>query len=548
MEAFLDTCAFWRNPVFRRYFRSRLRLRRAIIWYLLAIIVPTFIVSLAYLIMVNSSGVAPQDAARRLWISLLSVQGLILMVKGTGVVSAGIIQDKIDQTLDYQRLSPLSPAKSLIGYLTGLPVLEYIMFCLTLPHLIFIVLVGNIPIAAVASVYFAFIVCVVLYHMTAIAVGLVMNRWVLGYLLSIFMVVMINVVLPITVSQLGLKFVQFLSVWPVIAQKILPIIIPEGLSATASNPFLSSLAADVSVYNWRVSPFVFTLFLQGSLILTFSLMAYRRWQSATRHSLSKPYALAFLAGFIALVIGNIWPAITGQYLPFQIFGVNDLDELTEAIAIGFPAIYGLLTWLLTGILLAMVVPSHHSFVRGIRRALRIGRRSPRPWQDESANAGFLASFVVVVMAGFFVLYGELTSAGFFDFRAGAELGLWRLPLVLAMVLVYTLLLLQTIELKPTVLVVLLLWFVPMLVAAVLSAATQRATLAEAVIASLSPIAALVMASAVPLIDVVPIDAEREFDILLTGCTTGIAFLAIQIVYLAIVWRRKSRAFAAACSA
>jgi hypothetical protein len=57
-----------------------------------------------------------------------------------------------------------------------------------------------------------------------------------------------------------------------------------------------------------------------------------------------------------------------------------------------------------------------------------------------------------------------------------------------------------------------------------------------------------MASAVPLIDLVPIDAEREFDLLLTGCTTGIAFLAIQIVYLAIVWRRKSRTFTAACGA
>jgi len=223
MDKLFDTCAFWRNPIFKRYVRSRLRLKRAIFWYLLAIIVPTFVVSLSYLVMVNSTGVTPEAAARRLWISLLSIQGLILMVKGTGTVSAGVIQDKIDQTLDYQRLSPLSPAKSLIGYLFGLPVLELVMFCLTLPHVAFIVVVGNIPLTALFSVYAAFAVCVVLYHMTAIAVGLVMNRWVLGYLLSIFAVIMINVVLPITVPQLGLKFVQFLSIWPVIGQKVLPI-------------------------------------------------------------------------------------------------------------------------------------------------------------------------------------------------------------------------------------------------------------------------------------------------------------------------------------
>jgi len=548
MDVLSKILAFWRNPVFTRYFRSRLRLRRAIFWYLLAIIVPTFIISLSYLVMVNSAGVTPQAAARRMWIPLLSIQGLILMVKGTGVVAAGIIQDKLDQTLDYQRLAPLSPSMSLVGYLFGLPVLELIMFSLTLPHLAFILVVGQIPIAAVISVYVAFFVCVVLYHMTAIAVGLVMNRWVLGYLLSIFMVVTINIVLPITVAQLGLKFVQFLSVWPVISQKILPLIIPEGLSASASNPFLSSMASDVSIFNWRVSPLVFTLFLQGSLILTFFLMARRRWQSATKHSLSKPYALAFLAGFILLVIGNVWPAITGQYLPFPIFGQNDLDGLTEFIAVAFPGIFSLLSWVLTGVLLAIVVPSHHSFVRGIRRAMRMGRSAPRPWEDESGNLLFMTAFPVVVMAGFFVLYSTLTAAGYFEFRAQADLGLWRLPLALAMVLVYTTLLLQTIELKPAVLVVLLLWFVPMLVAAVVSAATQQATMAEAVVASLSPIALLVMASAVPLIDAVPIDVEREFDLLLTGCTTGLIFLFAQIVWLAYTWRRKSRAYAAACTA
>src|SRR5690606_37700753 len=87
----------WRNPVFVRFWRSRLRLRRSACWYLLTLIVTTFVVTMTYSIQTNS-GTPPVDAARSLWIPLLIIQGLILMFKGTGSVAAGLIQDKIDQT------------------------------------------------------------------------------------------------------------------------------------------------------------------------------------------------------------------------------------------------------------------------------------------------------------------------------------------------------------------------------------------------------------------------------------------------------------------
>src|SRR5690606_12803963 len=144
----------------------------------------------------------PETAARSIWIPLLVIQGLILMIKGTGSVSAGLIQDKIDQTLDYQRLTPVSPLRNLVGYLFGLPALEYALFALTLPHLAFVVVVGQIPVATVLSVYCSFFVCVILYHMTGIAAGMVMRRWILGYVLSIVLVLVVNMILPSLVSQL----------------------------------------------------------------------------------------------------------------------------------------------------------------------------------------------------------------------------------------------------------------------------------------------------------------------------------------------------------
>src|SRR5690606_37822797 len=293
-----ETLLPWRNPVYKRFFRSRLRFRKALSWYLLTLIVTTFVVSLMYTLQINGS-TPPETAARNLWIPLLVIQGLILMIKGTGSVSAGLIQDRLDQTIDYQRLTPVSPLGNLVGYLFGLPVLEYAMFALTLPHLGFVVIVGKIPAGALVSVYCAFFVCVILYHMMGIAAGMVMRRWIMGYLLSILLVIFVNVVLPSLISQLGLRFFQYLSVWPVIGQKVAPVV---GISAgPEANPFVS-IFADVPFYTWSLSPFVFTLLLQGALILTFGVMAVRRWKSSTRHSLSKPYALAFLVGFVVLAI------------------------------------------------------------------------------------------------------------------------------------------------------------------------------------------------------------------------------------------------------
>lgn len=529
----LHLLAVWDNPIFQRFFRSRLRIRKAVFWYLLTLIASTFVVTITYIGRTNA-GVEPRDAAADLWLPILIIQGLILMMKGTGAVSAGLIQDKIDQTLDYQRLTPLSPLRNLIGYLFGLPVLEYVMFALTLPHLIFAIMVGQIPLVDVISVYLAFFTCVILYHVTGIAVGMVMSRWIWGYLLSIFMVLIVNVFLPLAVSQFGLKFLQYLSVWPVIGQKVLPIIVPAETIAMASrNPFFA-MADAVPFYDWTLSPFVFTLLLQGVLIVTFTIMALRRWRSPTRHSLSKPYALAFLCAFVVLLIGNVWQAITGQRLPFPIFGETNIDELREPIAIGLPLVYCLVVWALCFVLFSIVIPSHHAYVRGIRRALKLERNAPAHWDDDSASLPFMSLFVAVALAGFWVLFGQIDASGFFDFLAGTGFSHWRLHVAFALVLVYTILLLQVVELRPSVLVILLVWILPVLVAIVFGAAVQYMGPPQVIVASISPLVLLVMAAFLPIEYLAPPGAETELDSLMVGVYSGLVFIVIQIVWL---WRR-----------
>ena len=381
---------------------------------------------------------------------------------------------------------------------------------------------------------------------------MVMKRWIWGYLLSIFAVAFLNLILPALASQFGLKFLQYLSVFPVIGQKVIPLVDgPGGLGAPGPGDQLGprgqfgppgddaplfSFADPVPFFDWTLSPFWFTLLLQSGLIVTFASMAVRRWQKENKHSLSKPYALGILGVFIVLVTGNLWPAITGQYLPFAIFGINNLDALSEVIAIGLPLVYVITICFLCNFLFANVVPTHHDYVRGVRRAAKLNRKAALPWDDDSASIPFIA----IALLGYWVVYSRMTEAGFMDFLDGTGFAHWRLPLGLGLVLCYSLLLFQVLQYRGVVLTALLLWLLPILVAIVSAAAIEDVTRFHAVVASLSPLATIVMTGMLPSGWVPAFDAQSEMAIMLTGVNTGLGLLTAQVVLLGFRWQRLRR--------
>jgi hypothetical protein len=244
-----------------------------------------------------------------------------------------------------------------------------------------------------------------------------------------------------------------------------------------------------------------------------------------------------LAAFVVLVIGNTWPIITGQDLPFTILGSNVLEERAEVIAIGLPLVYSLMVWLLCTFLYANTVPTHHDYVRGLRRAKKLGRKAARPWDDDSAHFAFMSLFTLIALAGFAVLFFEMQSAGFMRFLDGTDYASWRLPLAFGLGLLYTVLLLQVMGLRGTVLSVMLIWLLPVLVAIVVSAAMERLTLFQAVLASISPLATLVAAGLMPIGDAVArVSESPEFETVRSGFYAGLGFLAAQIVLLGWRWQ------------
>jgi hypothetical protein len=103
------------------------------------------------------------------------------------------------------------------------------------------------------------------------------------------------------------------------------------------------------------------------------------------------------------------------------------------------------------------------------------------------------------------------------------------------VLFYTLLLLQVLEQRGTTLTVLLLWLLPILVAIVTAASMEEMTRFHTVVASLSPLALIVMTGVLPIESVVPIDPGEDFGALITGSTMGLIFVSVQIALLGWRW-------------
>ena len=144
---------WWPNPIFRRYARSRLRPQALGAWLLVTVLLAGFLY-FGFRTGTRFQGqMSIMDAERATVIPLLVLQALILFFLGTGQVAAGITAEADEGTLDYQRLSPLTPLGKVLGYLLGLPVREWCLFAATLPFTAWALWKGEVAASAWMPVY-----------------------------------------------------------------------------------------------------------------------------------------------------------------------------------------------------------------------------------------------------------------------------------------------------------------------------------------------------------------------------------------------------------
>ena len=419
---------WWPNPIFIRYVRSRLRPQAMGAWLLVIVLLAGFLYFGFRTGFRYKGQMSIVDAERAAIIPLLVLQALILFFLGTGQVAAGITAEADEGTLDYQRLSPLTPLSKVLGYLLGLPVREWCLFASTLPFTAWALWNGEVAASAWMPVYLVLLSSALLYHLTGLVAGAVVKnrRW--AFLVSIGVIFLLYTVIP-QAAKFGLVYFKYLTLWPVIDENIAGLLPRE---AGGIFRFARSLEPDVRFFGLHFSEAAFTLFSQSFLILTFVIMLWRRWRRAEFHLLGKVWAFGLFVWMQLMLLGNALPLIApGLLFPSRQFTRRYLQSegsrnwkpaISEAaVMIG---LYGLVTLLLLLVLTIIITPTPEGQIRGLQRGRKLGwTRVPR-LSDAGSSLGFVFLMALAGAAGWTLFAQQMISSSWF---AGHHLAAYTGP-------------------------------------------------------------------------------------------------------------------------
>lgn len=446
----------WKNPILLRYCRSRLRWKILIPWMLVVLIVVTFAALFSYFVFKNKIGAGHELAVQGTLFPIIIIQGVILMLMGTSAVASGITQEDADGMTDYQRLTPMSPLAKILGYLFGLPIREYLLVGLTLPFTLFAVIEGGVSWVAVGSFYTVFLTSAILYHLTGFVAGTVLKKKQLAARVSSLLVVLLYLVLPL-LSSFGYAFFEYLTFKPVATEQLADIpsnpysvdrtsrwrqeaaqararasaveievvdgeervIVPEeGVAGRGGDrPLLrqhgEELAADIDrridhvpFFELKLSHIAFTLLIQLSLITTFIVIVYRKWRDPDMHPLGKKFAFLAFCLFEFILIGNALPLIldgyifnqSGQTRMVQLLGLHDEGGQKWGLGILLVSMFGMLSFAAGFLLVCLIAPSHHEYLRGLRKANKLGWVRVPMDADEAGSFWHTLAFAAVGIA------------------------------------------------------------------------------------------------------------------------------------------------------
>lgn len=392
----------WENPIFRRYCRSRLRPKDLSIWLLITLLVTGFTFAMVRSSAIYQASMSLQDAERTTIIPLLVIQGIILFIIGTAQVSGGMIAEKDEGVIDYQRLIPMTPLAKALGYLFGLPIREYVLFLATLPFTAWALWKGGVEFAAWAPLYAVFITATLTYHLMGLLTGTVVKnrRW--AFLISISLIFMLYTVIP-QLARFGLVFFEYLTITPVF-EDTLPALLPSTARSVVETA--RNLTHDVKFFNLDFPEALFTVFCQGGLILIFLIIICRRWKRHESHLLDKVGALAFFIWIQILLLGSALPLVDGGTL----FPSREISRRTiqfdwqprswEAGAMS--AAYGISTLLFLLVLTAVITPSEDTQIRGWRRTRKHGGKSLPLLSDAATSYAWVLAMACAGAGGWYL--------------------------------------------------------------------------------------------------------------------------------------------------
>lgn len=465
----MSSLNFLNNAICFQHRKARLRLLPTLSWGLVTLSCVAFIFVLVYFSLTERGQVDPVEAAKTALLPLIVVQGVLLMGMGTSAVATGIARERDRELLDYHRMTPMSPAAKIAGYLFGLPVREYFLFALTLPFVAYAVLRGGVPLLKVAHFYVAFFSSVWLYHMTGLMAGMVSRKPWQSSLVSLGTVAVLYLVLPLF-ARVGLSFFDFLTVRPTFYGMV-----AEELNRAEAGRWMSERMMLVQQYEsvpffgGRFNPTAFSLVVQGFALLTMYHVVRRKWVDTGWHPFSKRFSLFFAAGIITLLTGTLWPLLSDAQVNADL--IQRMREVTrlevQSLLIGLYFVVSGLAILLT---VSLITPSTQTARKGWRRTRRRGlSRVPLGWDAASSWPGAVA-MLVVAAAGLAAVLWAIYSGGVYEWRPGMVLWLMALCLLGALVVVGFQGMHERFGRRAVILGLFVVWIMPVMVAIVMVAA------------------------------------------------------------------------------
>jgi len=477
---FMRLLMLWRNPIFIRYCRSRLRWKGLLGWASVTLLFSGFIFFIIYYSSLRSSAVTSQEAALSTIPALLIVQGLILMCKGSFSIAAGITREGIEGVLDYQRLTPMSPLNKMVGYLFGLPVLDYILFLITVPFMAFAIFEAGLPGDMVLRVYSVFLTSVLLYHMTAFMAGMVVKRRFLVSFLTQLLMFILYFILPL-LSQLGYVFFEHLTIRPT-------------FFAEFQNEFnawdFDFAHPAIAFFNLEVPSHLFSLAIQTLFFMVFSTIVYRKWRNENALLLDKHSAVIAVGVLFLGLIGTMLPQIdSGRIFPSwgprYLLELPPIDFIEPEEALLILGMFGTVSLVVSVLTLTMITPSRDVQIKGLRRMVKLGLKRVPLSEDASSSIWHAMAVCLIIFIGWWLFVEALFASRWYQ---GYELSSYAWIGAFLSVTIPAICFQMFLEAKGRhwlFMVLLGVWLVPLLAASLLAVAADQYANAATYIAALS---------------------------------------------------------------
>jgi hypothetical protein len=347
-----DWAVLWLdNPIFFKHVRSRLRRPS---------LVTALVITLSLCLCIAWGGFE-LDAYRTgsAFGAFYALGAVILGIMGASQINHSVFSARASGIMDFHRVSPISPTELALGFFFGAPVREYLLFACTLPFLFLCVAMGTPDFRGLVQLLIVLLSTSWVLHGLALVCASIFRR-------------------PVG-SRGPMGIVVFLSLM--------------GGSASSGIGHLADIVEReprIDFFGISLPWVAFFLLYQAPLLLFFFLAARRKMESERLHPFSKPQAAAAMATLGVLILGGPWNQSEFEVLPIVLLYV--------LVIIGI-------------MLSALVTASQAEYIKGLRRAIKLGWPRLSPWHDLAPNRIVLMVICSIVLVTATVAWRQVESSG-----------------------------------------------------------------------------------------------------------------------------------------